>query len=57
MLEQLQLKEADIEAAQNQLQLMSNGKVKEVSACCDDLGLHVAKQQGVVESWADDVAV
>lgn len=57
MQEELKLKEADIEAAQNQLQLMSNGKVKEVSACCDDLGLHVAKQQGVVESWADDVAV
>eukprot|EP00892_Ulva_mutabilis_P006290 jgi/Ulvmu1/4032/UM019_0009.1 len=54
--EEQKLKQAEIEAAQNQLQLMSNGKVREVSARCDELGLQVAKQQGVVESRNDDVA-
>lgn len=36
---------------------MSNGKVKEVSQRCDELGIQVAKLQGVLESRKDDVAV
>eukprot|EP00892_Ulva_mutabilis_P011133 jgi/Ulvmu1/8392/UM042_0099.1 len=55
--EELKLKQTGVVAAQNQLQLMSRGQVKEASARCDEPGLQVATQQGVVESWIDDVDV
>lgn len=51
------MKLAEIEAARNQQQLMSNGKVKEASERCDLLGIQVAKQQGVLESKSDDLKV